>query len=271
MEYLPCSFQSPLPYFGHLYHILHYGYLGRTFGPLAVKRHLCHNVLRYVEDQEDLVVSQELLRPDYSYPGLPGTFTVSHNLYPYLRCNSIGADNSPRIILDCEVADTTRVVPQCLFVPYAGNPRSRAVLQSTSEALLPPIFFIRLDHSVGLPLEIARSAESHSQLLLYKGWHPMEGKTTIKIRIAWYGYSPWQTQIQLRSRREEPITLPRLVQLVASAVDRFLRFEHGPITDPSFPEWRIGDRPYISADRVMLVGVVAASSGSIMPIMQLTD
>ena len=185
MEYPSYSPQSPLPYFGHLYHILHYGYLGRTFGSLAVKRHLCHNVLRYVEDQEDLVVNQELLRPYYSYPGLPGTFTVSHDLYSYVRCNSVGADNSPRIILDCEVAgNTTRVVPQSLFVPYAGNPRSRAVLQSTSEALLPPIFFIRLDHSVGLPLEIARSAESHSQLLLYKGWHPMEGKTTIKIRIA---------------------------------------------------------------------------------------
>jgi hypothetical protein len=72
----------------------------------------------------------------------------------------------------------------------------------------------------------------------------MEGKASIKLRIAvrclliiqnrhffspwlrflqWNGYTPWQTQIQLRNRRKEPITLPRLVQLVASGVDRFLQ------------------------------------------------
>jgi hypothetical protein len=139
--------------------------------------------LCYVEDEDDIVVSQELLRPDYSYPGLPGTFSVSHDLYPYLRCNSVAVDHSRRIILDCEVAeDTTRVVPQNLFAPYAGLPRSQAELQSAS--LLPPIFFFQLDHSVGLPLEAAKSAESHSTLLLYNNWCPMEGKASIKMRIA---------------------------------------------------------------------------------------
>jgi hypothetical protein len=163
--------------------MLSLGYLGQTFGADVAKRHICHNVLCYVEDEGDIVVSQELLKPDYSYPGLPATFSVSHNLYSYLRCNSVAADNSRRIILDCEVAeDTTRVVPQCLFAPYAGLPRSQAELQSAS--LLPPIFFFRLDHSVGLPLETAKAAESHSPLLLYNNWCPMEGKASIKMRIA---------------------------------------------------------------------------------------
>jgi len=265
-----CLRQSPLPYFGGLSHMLYFGYLGQTFGALAAKRHLCHNVLCYVEDREDMVVSQELLQPDYSYPGLPYTFSVPHSLYSYLRCNAVAADHTRRIILDCEIAEnTTRVVPQSLFAPYAGLPRSQAELQSAS--LLPPIFFFRLDHSVGLPLETAKFAESQNPLLLYDTWCPMEGKASIKLRIAWNGYRPWQTQIQLRNRRKEPITLPRLVQLVASGVDRFLRQDHGPITDPSFPEWRIGDRPYISPGRIVLVGVVAVSSGSIMPIMRLTD
>jgi len=221
--------------------MLYYGYLGRTFGFLAAKRHLCHNVLCYIEDPDDLVVNQELLRPDYSYPGLPGTFSVSYTLYSYLRCNSIAADSTHRIILDCEITGNFRVVPQSLFAPYAGLPRSQAELQSAS--LLPPIFFIRQDHSVGLPLELAKSAESHNSLLLYDEWRPMEGRASIKLRIAvsgscgqskwtvahflhllqWCGYQPWQTQIQLRNRRKEPITLPRLVQLVASGVDRFLR------------------------------------------------
>jgi len=270
MEY-PLSLRlsdSPLPNFGRLYHMLNYGYLGQTFGPHVAKRHLCYNVLCYVEDQDDLVVNQELLRPEYSYPGLPSTFSVSHDVYSYLRCNSVAADNSRRIILDYEVAEHMRVVPQNLFAPYAGLPRSQSELQNAS--LVPPIFFTLRDHSVGLRLDTARSAESHSPLLLYNDWRPMEGKASIKMRIEWYGYKPWQTQIQLRNRKKEPITLPRLVQLVASGVDRFLR-EHGPIIDYSFPEWRIGDRPNVSPDRVVLVGVIAASSGSIMPIMRLID
>ena len=71
-------------------------------------------------------------------------------------------DNSHRIVLDCEVAEDTMcqcVVRQTLFALYAGLARSQAELQSAS--LLPPIFFFRLDHSVGLPLEIAEFADSH--------------------------------------------------------------------------------------------------------------
>jgi hypothetical protein len=170
-----------LPNFGRLFHILYYGYLGHMFGPVVAKRHLCYNVLCYVEDQDDLVVSQELLRPDYSYPGLPRTFSVSHDLYSYLRCNSVAADNSRRIILDCEVAQSMRVVPQNLFAPYAGLPRSQSELQNAS--LVPPIFFILRDHSVGLRLDTARSAESRSPLLLYNDWCPLEGKASIKMRI----------------------------------------------------------------------------------------
>ena len=173
--------ELPLPNFGRLFHILYYGFLGQTFGPLVAKRHLCYNVLCYVEDQEDLVVNQELLRPDYSYPGLPRTFSVSHDLYSYLRCNSVAADNSRRIILDCEVAQNMRVVPQNLFAPYAGLPRSQSELQNAS--LVPPIFFILRDHSVGLRLDTARSAESRSPLLLYNDWCPLDGKASIKMRI----------------------------------------------------------------------------------------
>jgi hypothetical protein len=177
------SFQTPLPHFGRLSPMFYFGYLGQTFGPLAAKRHLCHNILCYTEDQEDIVVTRELLQPDYSYPGLPRTFSISHDIYSYLRCNSVAADNSRRIILDCEIAETTtRVVPQSLFSPYAGLPRCQVELQSAS--LLPPIFFFRLDHSVGLPLEAAKTADSHSPSLLYNNWCPMEGKASIKMRIA---------------------------------------------------------------------------------------
>lgn len=155
--------------------MLYLGYLGQTFGPIIAKRHICHNLLCHAEDQVSL-------RPDYSYPGLHGTFSVPHGVYSNLQYNSIATDYSRRIILDCEVADTMRVVRQTLFAPYAGLARSQAELQGAS--LLPPIFFFRLDHSVGLPLEIAKFADSHSSLLLYDEWCPLEGKASIKLRIA---------------------------------------------------------------------------------------
>jgi hypothetical protein len=118
-------------------HMLYLGYLVQTFGAAAAKRHLCHNILRYVKDKDNIIINQELLRPEYSYLGLPGTFSVSHDLYPYLRCNSVAADNPRRIIIDCEVAEgTTLVMPQGLFAPYAGLARSQAELWSASLAPL---------------------------------------------------------------------------------------------------------------------------------------
>ncbi|KAH9034657.1 hypothetical protein EDB84DRAFT_56118 [Lactarius hengduanensis] len=256
-------------HFGRLSDMLSCGYLGQTFGPSETKRYLCHILLRFVEDEDDLVISHELLRPEYSYVGLPGSFSIPYSLYSHLRCNSVAGDGTFRIILDHNILhNALRVVPQTLFAPYAGLPRSQAELQNAS--LAPPIFFIRLDNSVGLPLETAKSAEADGPLLRYSDWYPMAGKASIKLRLSWYGYGPWQTQIQLRNRRKEPIKLPRLVQLVASGVDRFLRQEHGPITDDSFPQWKIGNGPYdISPASIVLVGVVAVSSGSIMPIMRL--
>ena len=179
----PPPHQLQVQDFGGLSHMLYFGYLGQTFGALSAKRHICHNILCYVEDKEDTVVSQELLQPDYSYPGLPYTFSVPHDLYPYQRCNAVAADHSRRIVLDCEIAENMlRVVPQSLFVPYVGL-RSEVGLQSAS--LLPPIFFFRLDHSVGLPLETAKFTESQNPLLLFDDWCPMEGsKASIKLRIA---------------------------------------------------------------------------------------
>ncbi|KAH9975928.1 hypothetical protein BGW80DRAFT_1295375 [Lactifluus volemus] len=265
------SLQTPFLPYGPLFDLLHYGYLGQTFGPASAKRHICHNLLSYVEEDEDLIALQDMLRPDLSYPGLPCTFSVPHSLYTHLLYNSVAADGSHRIILDYIANHNAHVVPQSLFAPYAGRPRSQTELQSTT--LRPPIFFIQLDHSVGLPLGIAKSvADTRKPLLQYENWTPMQGKASTKLRIAWHGYNLWETQIQLRNRRREPITLPRLVQLVASGVDRFLRHEHGPIVDPSLLVWRIGDGPYdVSPSRIVLVGVVAVSSGSIMPIMQLAN
>jgi len=258
-----------IPSFGRLSDMMSCGYLARTFGPFETKRYLCHILLRFVEDEDDLVINHELLRPDYSYVGLPGSFSIPHSLYSHVQCNSVAGDGTFRIILDYNIQHITlRVVPQKLFAPYAGLPRGQAELQNAS--LIPPIFFIRLDNTVGLPLEIAKSVDADGPLLRYSDWHPMAGKASIKLRLSWYGYGPWQTQIQLRNRRKEPIMLPRLVQLIASGVDRFLRQEHGPVIDPSFPQWRIGNGPYnISPVNIVLVGVVAVSSGSIMPILRL--
>ena len=159
------------------------GYLAQTFGASETKRYLCHILLRFVEDEDDLVISHELLRPDYSYTGLPGSFSIPYNLYSYLQCNSVAGDGTPRIVLDHNILhNALRVVPQKLFSPYAGLPRSQAELQNAS--LIPPIFFVQLGNSVGLPLEIAKTAEADGPLLRYSDWHPMAGKASIKLRVS---------------------------------------------------------------------------------------
>jgi len=141
-------------------------------------------LLRFFEDEDDLVISHELLRPDYSYVGLPGSFSVPHDLYSHLQCNSVAGDGTFRITLDHSILHIALfVVPQKLFAPYAGLPRSHVELQNAS--LIPPIFFIQMDGSVGLPLAIARLADADDRpLLRYADWHPLAGKASIKLRIA---------------------------------------------------------------------------------------
>src|ERR1700744_2557687 len=167
--------ESSIRSFGRLFDMLSCGYLAQTFGSSETKRYICHILLRFVEDADDLVVSQELLWPDYSYVGLPGSFSIPHSLYSHVQGNSVAGDGTFRIILDYDILhNTLRVGPQKLFAPYAGNPRTQADLQNAS--LIPPIFFIRLDNSVGLPLEMARSVDAGGPLLRYSDWHPMAGQ-----------------------------------------------------------------------------------------------
>jgi hypothetical protein len=68
-----------------------------------------------------------------------------------------------------------------------------------------------------------QSFDQNEDCCKMSAWHPGLMFAHSSSLLQWYGYTPWQTQIQLRNRRKEPITLPRLVQLVASGVDRFLR------------------------------------------------
>jgi hypothetical protein len=172
-----------IPSFGRLSDMLSCGYLAQTFGPSETKRYLCHILLRFVEDEDDLVISHELLRPDYSFVGLPGSFSIPYSLYSHLQCNSVAGDGTARIILDHNVLHyALRVVPQKLFAPYAGLPRSQAELQNAS--LIPPIFFVQLNSSVGLPLEMAKTAEADGPLLRYSDWNPMAGKASIKLRLS---------------------------------------------------------------------------------------
>lgn len=172
-----------VPSFGRLSDMLSCGYLAQTFGPSETKRYLCHILLRFVEDEDDLVINHELLRPDYSYVGLPGSFSIPYNLYSHLQCNSVAGDGTPRIILDHNsLHNALRVVPQNLFAPYAGLPRSQAELQNA--LLITPIFFVQLDNSVGLPLETAKTVEADGPLLRYSDWHPMAGKASIKLRLS---------------------------------------------------------------------------------------
>src|SRR5216683_3169477 len=130
MEFRVSSRQPPPPYFGRLSHMLSFGYIGKTFGPTAAKRHLCHNLLCYVEDQEDTVITQDLLRPDYSYPGLPRTVCGPSSMSGGAsECLSSSTDlllptgsftwTATRNRQDCRVS--RRIAPLQYLVPDGGQ------------------------------------------------------------------------------------------------------------------------------------------------------
>jgi len=101
---------------------------------------------------------------------------------------------------------------------------------------------------------------------------PLGGGYTTKIRICWPGYQPSEQQIQLRDQTpaRDPISFDRFVRNLGNRVRQFLEDCEGvPISqlDPS-SKWIVGHGG-ISANEVVLIGIVHVSAGSWMPILQL--
>ncbi|KAI0060972.1 hypothetical protein BV25DRAFT_1827196 [Artomyces pyxidatus] len=237
-------------------------YLGKMFSVQSASTLLWYGVLRYAD--ETLGDFPYLLVEEV--PGLLHAISLPHFAFKYVLQNATSAHGYPRVLLDYKLHDPNlRVVPQIRWVPYNGG--ARAVAELENRPILPPFFFIQHDQSVGVPLQVAKTANPLA--IVNTDWTPFAGRASIKLRIGWYGYAAWEDQIQLRTRTTSAaITLGRLAQLVATRVEKFL-LEGKVLVESRSPEWRIGGPNGISPENIVLVGVVSVSGGSIMPILRL--
>ncbi|KAI0069308.1 hypothetical protein BV25DRAFT_123565 [Artomyces pyxidatus] len=247
-------------------------YLGRTFSTPIAKTLIWRDVLRYHDDAVPELDWPWLIHRNV--PGLPHSISLSHRVFPRLTPNAATSEGRPVVVLDYALAHPDiRVIPQERWLPYGGGSRGVAELMSTGVS--PPLFFLKLDGTVGLSLNEALSHDLQNTLVNAQ-WRPMEGNTSVEVRIGWKGYNPWADQIQLRTRNiigpPMPITLARLAQHVAAKVAKFIEIHqsaHVPINQ-AYAEWRVGSGPNdIKPSDIILVGVVSVSKGSIMPILRL--
>jgi len=160
------------------------------------------------------------------------------------------------------------VVPQRRWTPTDEVDFRRHV---DGAALELPIFFVNQNGSIGFWLpDILRGRD--------RGLHnadkfaPLGGRATAQIRINWPGYRYWKRQINTRDETQgrNPISMARLMKVVGSSVNNFFRecMAHGYVaTDP---RWQIGSGR-ITQDHVKIIGIIHVSSGSWMPIIQLTQ
>ncbi|KAI0277836.1 hypothetical protein BGY98DRAFT_1186968 [Russula aff. rugulosa BPL654] len=194
-------------------------------------------------------------------PNFPANEVGSHkkNVHPITY---IG--NRPAWLLDYIVRDVGTVVPQSLWSPPTTTDAQRYSIASLNM----PIFFIQRDRTtLGLPLNQAATGNC-SAILNAHQTAPVGDCHTTFIRIMWPGYNEWSTQIMMRDQTPAHNTIPieSLAARVARAVCRLLQNSSGH--QCMSPNWTVG-RGGITADDIILVGLIQVIQGSWQPILQL--
>ncbi|KAF8494388.1 hypothetical protein F5888DRAFT_655532 [Russula emetica] len=172
----------------------------------------------------------------------------------------------PSHILDYMLRDVGTVVSQRLWSPAATSDAQR--YGNGSVPLNMPIFFVQSDGTtLGLPLNQAASGNCSALLNAHRP-APVGQQHTTFIRILWSGYSEWSSQIMTRDQTPAHNTIPMeaLAARVARAVCRFLQDCAGQRC--TSPAWFIG-RGGITANDIILVGLIQVTQGSWQPILQL--
>jgi len=181
---------------------------------------------------------------------------------------SFTVQGQPAWILDYAARSGGTVVPQQLWYPQGQGDWRRYVEQADFSM---PVFFINADGTLGVPV-----VNTVAGLMSLQGGNrpaPLGNKTTTKIRISWPGYSPSESQVQLRDQTPSwnPVTLERFVRHLGSRVRQYLMdCEYIPAPGQGLHKWTVG-YGRITLNEVMLIGVVQVSAGSWIPILQLMN
>ncbi|KZV67890.1 hypothetical protein PENSPDRAFT_754594 [Peniophora sp. CONT] len=250
---VPQTFQSSHP---SGVDILRDGFLAHMFG-----------VFTELFFQSLLKTSVRSLPVQFPLHGWPSAFALSQGAVTSLQPNVVDAYQYPYLLLDLLVNTAIGpVVPQTLWVPRSSRDLAQYVLEATLEL---PIFFVRNDGGIGITVADASAGNSASLLGSTRAVN-VGGRTSVHLRIQWPGYKEWRRQFQTRDETaaRSVITLDRFIRHVGRSLDRFLEAMSSEIPD-GFPQWRIGPNA-IGRQDITIVGVAHVSSGSWMPILQLT-
>ncbi|KAH9986941.1 hypothetical protein BJV77DRAFT_806792 [Russula vinacea] len=192
-------------------------------------------------------------------------FYVPPSLSSTLPCSTLSPTiqviaNQPAWLLDYKYREYGTVVPQSIYWDGQGQRDVRLNM---------PIFFVHEERRI-LGLRLAQARRGNVEGLLDGRAPALVGdcKTT-SIRIKWPGYNAWTGEITTReaSPAQNTITLETLAESVADAVRQFL--EIGAGQQCGLPAWRVGGQGGITANEIILIGLIQITEGSWQPILQL--
>ncbi|KIJ63114.1 hypothetical protein HYDPIDRAFT_29803 [Hydnomerulius pinastri MD-312] len=126
-----------------------------------------------------------------------------------------------------------------------------------------------LERPVELGIRISDILDGHENFLRLedrKGLVEAMGKTTVSLRFQWPGYQLWTKAVASKNwkRSRSPLTREKLAEVVAKAVQQFIKDHRNAPCDVDNTAWRVGPNGIQVAD-VVLVALHHVSTGSWQP------
>ncbi|KAI0039635.1 hypothetical protein FA95DRAFT_1002167 [Auriscalpium vulgare] len=228
------------------------GYLAHTFRPPDAERYLA----RFLK----IPIHTLILKWDVE--GWPHAVFMAHPSQAQAHPRTRAAQFHTMWLLDYAAGGVPgTVVPQRL---WAGSDCD-GVLQM-------PIFFVREDGSLGVPLTRACGGNLNT----VRGINDeasLGGNIVTNLLVAWKGYKDWKRLLRIRDATvyRRPITLKTLLRQIGLFVDAFLGLcQEDPAPRSASRQWRIGGANGISRDEVVLIGVIHVAADCWMPILKVS-
>ncbi|VDC06494.1 unnamed protein product [Peniophora sp. CBMAI 1063] len=159
------------------------------------------------------------------------------------------------------------VVPQTVWMPLQRGDVQR---HTDDAGLVPPIYFIGIDHGIGIKASQVLDANIRAPPGITHPTvpAPLGGRANTHLCLKWPGYDEFKKQVELRNASGSPITMYKLVERSANFVQRFIQeMADQPIQGGQEP-WRVGPG-FITAENIYVVGLMQVSRGVWQPILQL--
>ncbi|KZV72216.1 hypothetical protein PENSPDRAFT_751121 [Peniophora sp. CONT] len=183
----------------------------------------------------------------------------------YYQDGSYRSSTYPNAVLDYHVDPKGTVIQQEAWKPMQPGDVHRHVQNAR---LCWPVFFLRVDHIVGIELSAEGEVRTRQMLVNPNMPAPLGGLTTTHLCLKWPGYGFYKKQVEIQDANKNPIRMSKLAERISKFIGRWIEEAAQTPIDPRLMHWRVGPG-FITKEHIYVVGLVQVSAGTWQPILQL--